>query len=126
MDVLFLKAHSQDWDNFGNWKPFKIDEKWSLFHLGSSSFSKYLIFLSCPFVHIEIGFGLKGKVIFNIYDITTCLTNNYNKIFPNISKSKGNQIINFGQWIEYVNRNIFLEKLCSKCGEETIPRAFLN
>ena len=31
-----LKAHSQVWDNFGKWKPFKIDEKCFLFHLQSS------------------------------------------------------------------------------------------
>ena len=30
----------------------------------------------------------------------------------------------FGQFIEYHMRNIFLEKSYSKCGEETIPRSF--
>ena len=34
-------------------------------------------------------------------------------IFPNISQSKGNQTMKFGQLIEY-NRNIFLQKLCGK------------
>ena len=32
-----LKAHSQVWDNFGNWKPFKNDEKCFLFQFKSSS-----------------------------------------------------------------------------------------
>ena len=30
----------------------------------------------------------------------------------------------FGQLIEYNMRNIFLEKLYTKCGGETIPRPF--
>ena len=34
-----------------------------------------------------------------------------------------NQIVKFGQLIEYM-RNIFLEKLYTKCVEETISRPF--
>ena len=45
-------------------------------------------------------------------------------IFTNISKSKDNQAIEFGQLIEYNIRNIFLEKLKTKCGRETIPKLF--
>ena len=45
-------------------------------------------------------------------------------ILPNISKSKGNQTIKFGQLIEYNMRNIFLEKSFTKCGGETIPIPF--
>ena len=33
---------------------------------------------------------------------------------PNISQSKGNQTVKFGQLIEYIKRNIFLQKLCGK------------
>ena len=43
---------------------------------------------------------------------------------PNISRSKGNQTIKFGQSIEHNMRDIFLEKSSTKCGEETIPRPF--
>ena len=43
-------------------------------------------------------------------------------IFPNISRSKGNQAMKFGQLIEYDMRNIFVEKLYTKCAGETIPR----
>ena len=39
---------------------------------------------------------------------------------PNISKSKSNQTMKFGQLIEYNMKNIFLEKLCTKYGGETI------
>ena len=43
-------------------------------------------------------------------------------ILLNIFKSKANQAIKFRQLIEYNMRNIFLEKLYTKCGRETIPR----
>ena len=35
-------------------------------------------------------------------------------ILPNISQSKGNQTMKFGQLIEYNKGNIFLQKLCGK------------
>ena len=35
-------------------------------------------------------------------------------ILPNISQSKGNQTMKFGQLIEYNERNIFFQKLCRK------------
>ena len=44
-------------------------------------------------------------------------------ILPNIS-SKSNQLMKFGQLIEYNMRNIFLEKPYPKCSGETIPRSF--
>ena len=45
-------------------------------------------------------------------------------ILPNISRSKGNKTMKFGQLIEYDIRNIFLEKSYTKCGGETSPRPF--
>ena len=45
-------------------------------------------------------------------------------ILPNISRSKGNKAIKFGQLIEYNMKNIFLEKLCTKYGGQTSPRLF--
>ena len=35
-------------------------------------------------------------------------------ILPNISQSKGNQTMKFGQLIEYKKINIFLQNLCRK------------
>ena len=35
-------------------------------------------------------------------------------ILPDISNSKGNQTMKFGQLIEYNKKNIFLQKLCRK------------
>ena len=43
-------------------------------------------------------------------------------ILPNISQSKGNQTMKFGQLIEYNKRNIFLQKLCRKWDKETSSR----
>ena len=45
-------------------------------------------------------------------------------ILPNISRSKGNQTMEFGQLIKCKIKNIFLQKLCTKCGGETNPRPF--
>ena len=42
----------------------------------------------------------------------------------NISRSKVNQTMKFGQLIEYNMRNIFVEKSYTKCGEETIVIPF--
>ena len=39
-------------------------------------------------------------------------------ILTNISSSKGNQAIKFGQLIEYSMRNIFLQKSYTKCSGE--------
>ena len=41
---------------------------------------------------------------------------------PNISRSKDNQAMKFGQLIKYNMRNNFIEKSYTKCAGETIPR----
>ena len=46
-------------------------------------------------------------------------------ILPNISQSKGNQAIKFGQLIEHNRRNIFLQKLCGKKARRLVPELFL-
>ena len=45
-------------------------------------------------------------------------------ILPNISRSKGNQTMKFGQLIEYNMKNIFLKKSYTKCDGQTILRPF--
>ena len=47
-------------------------------------------------------------------------------ILTNISRSKDNQAMKFGQLIEYNMKNIFLDQPYTKCGGETIPRPFLR
>ena len=46
-------------------------------------------------------------------------------ILLNISQSKGNQTMKFGQLIEYDKRNIFVQKVCRKRGKETSYKLFL-
>ena len=45
---------------------------------------------------------------------------------PNISRSKNNQTMKFGQCIEHNMTNIFLEKLYTKCGTGTGLRTSKN
>ena len=45
-------------------------------------------------------------------------------ILPNISRSKDNQTMKFGQLIECNNRNTFLQKSCRKWGRGTSSRHF--
>ena len=45
-------------------------------------------------------------------------------ILSNISRSKGNKTMKFGQLIEYNMKNIFLEESYSKYGGEASPRTF--
>ena len=45
-------------------------------------------------------------------------------ILPNISRSKGNQTMKFGQLMESNMRKFVLEKPYTKCGGETSPRPF--
>ena len=45
-------------------------------------------------------------------------------ILPNLSRSRGNQTMKFGQLIEYSMKNIFFEKSYTKYGGEAGPRPF--
>ena len=45
-------------------------------------------------------------------------------MLPNISRSKGNKTMKFGQLIEYNMSSIFPENVFTKCGRGTIPRSF--
>ena len=65
-------------------------------------------------------------VNFKFYDITAWLTTIVIHILPIISRSKGNQTMNFGQLIEYNMNDIFLQKSYTECGRETSPRPFFE
>ena len=55
-------------------------------------------------------FGHIEKRLRKIYDVTTWERNNFNThILSNISRRKDNQTVKFGQFIEYIIRNIFLK-----------------
>ena len=45
-------------------------------------------------------------------------------ILPNISRNKRNQVMKFGQLIEYNMKNIFLQKSYKKCSGKASPRPF--
>ena len=45
-------------------------------------------------------------------------------ILINISRSKDNDAMKFGQLVKYNMKNIFFEKSYTKCGGEAIPRSF--
>ena len=78
------------------------------------SFSRYLSFRH--FGHIAKRLDKKDKVNFKCYGITARLTNNCNKYIANISRSKDNQTMKFGQLMKCNMRNVFLEKSYTKCG----------
>ena len=77
------------------------------------------------FRHVAKRLDKKDNVNFKFDDATPCLTNNcVIHILPNISRSKANQTMKFGQLIECNMRNIFLETSYTKCCGETSPRPF--
>ena len=47
-------------------------------------------------------------------------------IFPDTSRSEGNQAILLGQLIKYNVKNIFLQKLCINEAERLVPNHFLS
>ena len=64
--------------------------------------------------------------------VSECITSQTGKqivrihLLPNTSRSKDNQIIKFGQLIEYNTRNIFLENAYTNCGGELVSDLFLK
>ena len=84
---------------------------------------KIFKFLFWLFGHVSKRLDKKDKVHFKFYDVTAWLTIVI-RILPNISRSKGNLTIKFGQLIEFNMRNIFIEKWYAKCGGETSPKTF--
>ena len=88
------------------------------------SFSRYLSFCLDFLVIYQNGLIKKTRLISNFMASQPGQQTIVIHILPNISKSKGNQTMKFGQLIECNMRNIFLEKSFTKCGGETSPRPF--
>ena len=99
--------------NLLQWKSFKNDEKYFLFHL-KSSFPDQVIWIFVLTFWSCRKKGLIGKVRL----ISKFFTHIIIHILPNISRSKGNQTLKFGQKV-YNKRNNFLWKSCRKWGRET-------
>ena len=63
-------------------------------------------------------------VNFKIYEATTCLTNNYKHILPNISQIKKSVTMNFGHLTEKNQRNIFFKINAENEAERLIHNIF--
>ena len=110
---------------FNNWKPFKNNQKCFLFHLKSSFRSQdILIFVLNFWACRKNGFIRKIRLISKFMTLQPGKQTIEIHISPNISRSKGNQTMKFGQSIEYNMRIIFLEKSYTKCDVKTISRTF--
>ena len=102
-------------------KPFKNDKK-NVFYFVLKAFFvlKIFKFLSRHFGHVE-----KKSVIRKIRLTSKFITSQTGlqtipiHIWLNISESKGNQTMKFGQLIEHSKRNNFLQKLSEKRGRVT-------
>ena len=64
--------------------------------------------LSSLFVNVQKTVWLESKVGFKIYELTPGWQTMAIHILPNISQSKGNQTLKFGQVIEYNKRSFLL------------------
>ena len=84
---------------------------------------KIFKFLYSLFGNVEKQLHLKDQVNFRIYNVRTWLTIAI-QILINISKSKANQAMKFGQLIENNLENIFGKKSYTKCGGKAIRRPF--
>ena len=67
---------------------------------------------------------MKDEINFKLYESQPGKQTITIHIMPNISRSKGNKALKFGQLIKHNMRNIFLEKLYAKYSGETIPSYF--
>ena len=88
------------------------------------SFSRYLSFCLKFLVMYQNGLIIKIRLISSFMTSQPGYKTIVIHILPNISRSIGNQTMNFGQSIECSMRNIFLETTYGKCGGETSPRPF--
>ena len=101
--------------------PFKMMKNAFYFTLKVLFVLKIFRFFVLTFGHVEKQLDQKDKVNFKICDVTNLKQTIAIHVLPNISRSKSNQTMIFGQLIEYKMRNIFLEKSYTKCDGETDP-----
>ena len=108
--VLYLKVHSQVWDN--SWQLKALKRWWKMLFISHQKlflFSRYLNFCLDFLVMQQNGLLRKIRLV------STFTTSQPGKetivmyILPNISRSKGNQTMKFGELIECNTWNIFLE-----------------
>ena len=107
-------------------RPSKFMKNAFCFTLKALFVLKIFQFFSWLFSHAEKQLDYKGKINFKIIMSYPGKQAIAIHILPNILRSKGNQVMKFGQLIEYNIRNIFLKKSYTKYGGESIPRPFLK
>ena len=96
----------------------KIMKNAFYFTLKSYFFFKIFKFLSfCPDVYVENGL-IKKLLVSKIVTSQTGKQIISIHVLSNVSRSIGNQIMTFGQFIEHNMRNIFLKKWYTECGGE--------
>ena len=117
-----LKYHPRFWDNFWQLKVFKNDDNTFYFMLKTVLFLTIFTLLSWLFGCVEIRLDKKAKINFKIMTSETEQQIITIHTLPNISRTKGNQSIKFGQLIKCNERNIFLNKSCRKWGRKTSSR----
>ena len=107
-------------------KQFKSDENAFYFILKA-----LFVFKICKFLSRLFWSCRKNGLIRNISWTLKFMTSQLGlqtfaiHILQNISKSKDNRIMKFGQLIEQNKINIFLQKLCGKWGRETSSRPLI-
>ena len=95
--------------------PLKNDEKCFLFHLTSSFRSQDIqVFVTASWPCRKNGLIRKISLTLKFITSQPGLQTVAIHILPNMSQSKGNQTMKFGQLIEYNKRNCLLQKLGEK------------
>ena len=109
---------------FGNWESFKNGEKCFLFCLKGSFCDQLIYYFVLTFWTCRKTAWLERYLVdFKIYYVTTGKQTIAIHILPNILRSKDNQAMEFGQFLEYIMKKSFLEKSYTKCGGgKTIPK----
>ena len=94
--------------------PFQNDEKRLLFRLKGSFRSQYILVFVTFWPCRKNGLIKKIRLTAEFMTSQPVLQTITIHILSNISPSKGNQTMKFGQLIEHNKRDVFLQKLCGK------------
>ena len=123
MMLLCIKQHLRLRQFLANESPLKMIKNAFYFTSKALFVLKIFKFLSWLFGHVAKRLDKKDQVNLKLASQPGEQTIAIH-ILPNISRSKGNQTIKFGQLIECKMRNIFPEKSYTKCDGETSPGLF--
>ena len=96
------------------------------FTLKALSVFKILNFCSDFFDHAKNGWVRNLRLISNFLTSQTKKQIIGIYVLPNMSRSKSNQTLKFGELIEHNRKTFFFEKSCTKCDGETTLRPFLK